>query len=99
MSRESFSFWQKAYLFTLVLFLAVLGICVFALADYTYGETVEETEKNCITEASYFRKALEAELSGTNDADASAICNRYADLCFDGHGAEISVMLDGDYIA
>ena len=73
MSRESFSFWQKAYLFTLVLFLAVLGICVFALADYTYGETVDETEKNCITEAAYFRKALETELSGTNDADASAI--------------------------
>lgn len=99
MNREYFNFWQKAYLVTLVLFLAVLGICVFALADYTYGETVEGTEKNCITEAAYIRKTLELELEGINDADIPALCNRYADLYFESYGAKLSVILDGNYVA
>ena len=99
MKREYFNFWQKAYLATLILFLAVLGVCVFALADYTYGETVEGTEKNCITEAAYIRKTLELELEGINDADIPALCNRYADLYFESYGAKLSVILDGNYVA
>ena len=99
MNGDRFSFWQKAYLFTLVLFLAVLGICVFTLADYTYGETVEETEKNCITEAAYIRKALELELEKASDDAIPAICLQYAGLCSESYGAEISVMIDGAYVA
>jgi hypothetical protein len=81
MNGDRFSFWQKAYLVTLVLFLAVLGVCVFALADYSYGETVEGTEKSCITEAAYIRKALELELDKASDDAIPAICLQYADLC------------------
>jgi signal transduction histidine kinase len=99
MNGDRFSFWQKAYLVTLVLFLAVLGVCVFALADYSYGETVEGTEKSCITEAAYIRKALELELDKASDDAIPAICLQYADLCSESYGAEISVMIEGAYVA
>ena len=99
MNREYFNFWQKAYLVTLVLFLAVLGICVFALADYTYGETVEGTERTCITEASYIKKALELELSRTEEGAIPAVCRQYVELYSESNGAALSVMLDGEYVA
>lgn len=99
MNRESFNFWQKAYLVTLILFLAVLGICVFALADYTYSGTVEGTEAGCLTEASYVKRTLELELDGVSDSEIPAICRQYVELYSESYGAELSVMLDGEYVA
>ena len=99
MNGDHFSFWQKAYLVTLILFLAVLGICVFAIADYSYGETVEGTEKNCITEAAYIKKTLELEFEGISDSEIPTVCRQYVELYSESHGAELSVMLDGAYVA
>lgn len=67
-------FWQKTYIFTLVLFLLCINIGVLSLALYTYRKNVEATETAVKAEQYYIAMSFERDyeyLMSTNPGTAS----------------------------
>ena len=66
-------FWQKTYLFTILLFLTCLYIGIFSLAFYTYHRNLENAENACRAEQQYIATSFErdyrdlSETSGTSN--------------------------------
>ena len=52
-------FWQKTYIFTLVLFLICLNVGILSLTVYTYQKTVEATENTVFAEQYYVAMSFE----------------------------------------
>lgn len=52
-------FWQKTYLFTLILFLLCLNIGILSLTVYTYQKNIEATEITASTEQNYIALSFE----------------------------------------
>ncbi len=62
-------FWQKTYIFTLILFLLCLNIGVLSLTVYTYGKTVEATETAVKAEQYYVAMNFERDYGDLNEAN------------------------------
>ncbi|MBR4053959.1 MAG: HAMP domain-containing histidine kinase [Clostridia bacterium] len=62
-------FWQKTYLFTLILVLLCQGGGIFALARYTYGGMTNAEENACRAQFVYLSRLLEAALEGVDPAE------------------------------
>ncbi len=60
-------FWQRTYLFTLVLFLICLNVSIFTLAYYTYQNNVTATEENCRAEQAYILRSFERDYADMMD--------------------------------
>lgn len=66
-------FWQKTYLFTILLFLTCMYIGIFSLAFYTYHRNLENAENACLAEQQYIATSFERdyrdlrETSGTSN--------------------------------
>ena len=52
-------FWQKTYIFTLVLFLICLNVGILSLTFYTYQKNVEATEAAVTAEQYYVAQSFE----------------------------------------
>ena len=52
-------FWQKTYIFTLVLFLICLNVGILSLTVYTYQKNVEATETAVTAEQYYVAMSFE----------------------------------------
>lgn len=52
-------FWQKTYIFTLILFLVCLNCGIMSLAVYTYRQNVEATEATVTAEQYYIARSFE----------------------------------------
>lgn len=63
-------FWQKTYLFTLLLFLVCLNIGILSLTVYTYQKNVEATETAVKAEQYYVAMNFERDMSDLNAANA-----------------------------
>ncbi len=79
-------FWQKTYIFTLVLFLACLNIGILSLAFYTHGKTVEATEAAVKAEQYYVAMNFERDYADLAEANTNmptpsllmqSFCNYY----------------------
>ncbi len=61
-------FWQKTYIWTLVLFLVCLYVGLFSLAYYTYNRSVDNAEKACRAEADYIAMSFERDYNSMTAA-------------------------------
>lgn len=65
-------FWQKTYLFTLVLFLICLNIGILSLTVYTYRKNVEATETAVSAEQYYIAMSFERDYKDLTEANANS---------------------------
>ncbi len=94
-------FWQKTYLFTLVLFLLCLNAGVLSLTVYTYRKNVQSTETAITAEQHYIAMCFERDYTDLTedspDAGVSLLmqsfCTHYGDkgvfLAFEKDGNEV----------
>lgn len=62
-------FWQKTYIFTLMLFLVCLNSGILSLTVYTYRKNVEATETAVIAEQYYVAMSFERDFKDMNEAN------------------------------
>lgn len=62
-------FWQKTYLFTLVLFLLCLNIGILSLTVYTYQKNVETTETAVTAEQHYVAMSFERDFGDMTESN------------------------------
>lgn len=65
-------FWQKTYIFTLVLFLICLNVGVLSLTVYTYRKNVEATETVVTAEQAYIAMSFERDFADLTEASDNA---------------------------
>lgn len=65
-------FWQKTYLFTLILFLVSLNVGIFALSYTSYRRTVTAMEDACQSEAYYILRVFESDYETLVEGNSSA---------------------------
>ena len=65
-------FWQKTYLFTLILFLVSLNVGIFVLSYTSYRRTVTATEDACQSEAYYILRVFESDYETLVEGNSSA---------------------------
>ncbi len=63
-------FWQKTYIFTLVLFLVCLNVGILSLTVYTYRKNVEATETAVIAEQYYVAMSFERDYDYLTETSA-----------------------------
>ena len=63
-------FWQKTYIFTLVLFLLCLNIGILSLTVYTYQKNVETTETAVTAEQHYVAMSFERDFEDMTESNA-----------------------------
>ena len=63
-------FWQKTYIFTLVLFLICLNVGILSLTVYTYQKNVEATETAVTAEQYYVAKSFERDFEDMTESNA-----------------------------
>ena len=63
-------FWQKTYIFTLVLFLICLNVGILSLTVYTYQKNVEATETAVTAEQYYVAKSFERDYEDMTESNA-----------------------------
>lgn len=69
-------FWQKTYIFTLLLFLLCLNVGVLAVAGYTYRKNVEAVEAAVSAEQHYIAMSFErdyADMTGANQYNSASL--------------------------
>lgn len=62
-------FWQKTYIFTLILFLACLNVGILSLTVYTYRRNVETTETAVSAEQYYVAMSFERDYNDMTDTN------------------------------
>lgn len=62
-------FWQKTYIFTLILFLACLNVGILSLTVYTYRRNVETTETAVSAEQYYVAMSFERDYNDMTDSN------------------------------
>lgn len=65
-------FWQKTYIFTLLLFLVCLNICILSLTVYTYRKNVEAAEATASAEQYYIAASFERDYKDLTEANKNA---------------------------
>lgn len=65
-------FWQKTYIFTLLLFLICLNICILSLTVYTYRRNVKAAEATASAEQYYIAASFERDYKDLTEANGSA---------------------------
>ncbi len=65
-------FWQKTYIFTLVLFLFCINVGILSLTVYTYRKNVEAAEAAAIAEQSYIAMSFERDYNDLTQNAANA---------------------------
>lgn len=74
-------FWQKTYIFTLIIFLICLNICILSLTLYTYQKNIEATETAASAEQYYivmsFERDYEALMETSVNASPSLLMQSY----------------------
>ena len=65
-------FWQKAYIFSLALFLVCLYVGIFILALFTYNNSVENAERVCRAEQNYIEMSFVRDYNAMIDAGRGA---------------------------
>ncbi len=63
-------FWQKTYVFTLVLFLICLNVGILSLTVYTYRKNVEATETAVTAEQYYIVKSFERDYEDMTESNS-----------------------------
>ena len=63
-------FWQKTYIFTLVLFLICLNVGILSLTVYTYQKNVEATETAVTAEQYYVARSFERDFEDMTESNA-----------------------------
>lgn len=63
-------FWQKTYIFTLLLFLICLNAGILSLTVYTYQKNVEASETAAIAEQYYVAKSFERDFEDMTESNA-----------------------------
>ncbi len=63
-------FWQKTYIFTLVLFLICLNVGILSLTSYTYKKNVEATENAVTAEQYYVAKSFERDYKDMTESNS-----------------------------
>ncbi len=63
-------FWQKTYIFTLVLFLICLNVGILSLTVYTYQKNVEATEIAVIAEQYYVAMSFERDFENMTESNS-----------------------------
>lgn len=63
-------FWQKTYIFTLVLFLICLNVSVLSLTVYTYRKNVEATETAVTAEQYYIAMSFERDYKDMTESNS-----------------------------
>ncbi len=65
-------FWQKTYIFTLMLFLIGLNVGILSLTLYTYQKNIEATETAVAAEQYYIAMSFERDYDALMEANANA---------------------------
>lgn len=65
-------FWQKTYIFTLLLFLVCLNVCILSLTVYTYRRNVEAAEATASAEQYYIAASFERDYKDLTESNGSA---------------------------
>ena len=65
-------FWQKTYLWTLVLFLVCLNAGIFSLVYYTYHQNVKAAEDACRAEYDYIARSFARDYADMQSAEGDA---------------------------
>ncbi len=63
-------FWQKTYIFTLLLFLICLNVGILSLTVYTYQKNMEATETAATAEQYYIAKSFERDYEDMTESNA-----------------------------
>lgn len=79
-------FWQKTYIFTLVIFLICLNIGILSLTLYTYQKNIEATETAVAAEQYYVAMSFERDYDALMESNANAIPS----LLMQSYGAHYS---------
>lgn len=88
-------FWQKIYIFTLILFLVSLNAGILSLAFFTYSKTVESMEATAIGEQNYIAMSFERDYEDVGGTNASLLMMTYANHYKD-KGMFFSLKKDGE---
>ena len=91
-------FWQKTYIFTLILFLLCLNGGIMSLAAYTYRQSVTATEATVTAEQYYIARSFERDhidlLSAGENASPTLLMETYGNH-YKGKGIFLSFEKDG----
>lgn len=102
-------FWQKTYIFTLVLFLICLNVGILSLTVYTYQKNVEATETAVAAEQYYVAKSFERDFGDMTESNAYSspsllmqsfgtyYANKGLYLAFEENGETIYTNFTNDY--
>lgn len=94
-------FWQKTYLFTLVLFLICLNVGVLSLTVYTYRKNVEATETAVTAEQSYIAMSFERDfkdLMETSDSASPSLLMQSFGTYYAGKGLYLAFTEGGETV-
>lgn len=102
-------FWQKTYIFTLVLFLICLNVGILSLTVYTYQKNVEATETAVTAEQYYVAKSFERDFEDMTESNSYSspsllmqsfgtyYANKGLYLAFEENGETIYTNFTNDY--
>jgi len=102
-------FWQKTYIFTLVLFLICLNVGILSLTVYTYQKNVETTETAVTAEQYYVAMSFERDFEDMTESNSYSnpsllmqsfvtyYANKGVYLAFEENGETIHSSFTNDY--
>ncbi len=94
-------FWQKTYIFTLVLFLLCMNIGILSLTVYTYGKNVESVETSVKAEQHYIEMNLERDFADmtakTDGSDVYSLMRSFG-IYYGNKGIYLAFYMDGERI-
>ena len=94
-------FWQKTYIFTLVLFLICLNVGVLSLTVYTYKKNVEATENSVSAEEHFVAMSFERDyddmISSNIYSSPSLLMNTFGNYYLD-KGVHLAFKENGEFI-
>ena len=94
-------FWQKTYIFTLVLFLICLNVGVLSLTVYTYKKNVEATENSVSAEEHFVAMSFERDyddmISSNIYSSPSLLMNTFGNYYLD-KGVHLAFKENGEVI-
>lgn len=94
-------FWQKTYLFTLVLFLVCLNIGIISLTVYTYSKNVSAAEATASAEQYYIAISFERDvydiISGSGSVTPEMLMQSYCSY-YSEKGISLEFLQDGEAV-
>ena len=92
-------FWQKTYIFTLIIFLLCLNCGILSLALHTYSRSVSSAESSVSSQQYYLGRSFERDLEDTDgsEEEAKALMERYSEF-YGSQGFLMEFVKDGEVI-